>query len=59
MLIRKQKETRIFFNIYYSPHYFFILFFFIYPFIKGVQYSFTDWNGIVPEIPVSFEKSDF
>ncbi|MBE3575286.1 MAG: sugar ABC transporter permease [Firmicutes bacterium] len=33
--------------------------FFIKPFIEGVQYSFTDWNGIVPEIPLNMEKARF
>jgi raffinose/stachyose/melibiose transport system permease protein len=33
--------------------------FFIIPLFQGVKYSFTDWNGIVPEIPFNFNKSDF
>jgi raffinose/stachyose/melibiose transport system permease protein len=33
--------------------------FFLYPLIQGVQYSFTDWNGITPEIPASMAKADF
>ncbi|NLY92033.1 MAG: ABC transporter permease subunit [Firmicutes bacterium] len=33
--------------------------FFIIPLIRGVQYSFTDWNGIVPEIPLSMKKTQF
>lgn len=34
-------------------------FFFVIPFFQGIKYSFTDWNGIVPEIPFSLSKSDF
>ena len=33
--------------------------FFIFPLIQGVQYSLTDWNGIVPEIPLSMKKDEF
>ncbi|NLG84530.1 MAG: sugar ABC transporter permease [Firmicutes bacterium] len=33
--------------------------FFIKPFVEGIQYSFTDWNGVVPEIPLSFERGQF
>ncbi|NLW59055.1 MAG: sugar ABC transporter permease, partial [Firmicutes bacterium] len=33
--------------------------FFIFPLIQGVTYSFTDWNGIVPEIPLSMKKGEF
>lgn len=33
--------------------------FFVTPLLQGVQYSFTDWNGIVPEIPLTMEKNEF
>lgn len=33
--------------------------FFINPLLQGIKYSFTDWNGIVPPIPLSMEKNDF
>jgi raffinose/stachyose/melibiose transport system permease protein len=33
--------------------------FFVFPLLQGVRYSFTDWNGIVPEIPFSLEKEEF
>lgn len=33
--------------------------FFLKPFAEGIQYSFTDWNGIVPEIPLNMEKARF
>src|SRR5690554_2514822 len=33
--------------------------FFIFPLIQGVKYSFTDWNGIAPEIPLSMTKEQF
>ncbi len=58
MIIQKQKRY-IHFLVFVIPALFFYSLFFIYPFFKGVQYSFTDWNGIVPEIPISFEKEDF
>lgn len=33
--------------------------FFILPLVQGVQYSFTDWNGIAPMVPLSMEKAEF
>ncbi|HBE78087.1 MAG TPA: hypothetical protein DDW65_09960 [Firmicutes bacterium] len=33
--------------------------FFIIPFFQGIRYSFTDWNGVVPEIPFNIDKTDF
>jgi raffinose/stachyose/melibiose transport system permease protein len=33
--------------------------FFVFPLIQGVRYSFTDWNGIAPEIPLSMTKDQF
>lgn len=33
--------------------------FFITPLAQGIQYSLTDWNGIVPEIPLTMGRSDF
>lgn len=29
--------------------------FFLYTFLQGIYYSFTDWNGITPKIPVQIE----
>ncbi len=58
MVIEKNKKY-IYFFIFVIPALFFYSLFFIYPFFKGVQYSFTDWNGIVPEVPISLEKADF
>ena len=58
MIINKKKRYFYFF-IFIIPALFCYCLFFIYPFLKGIEYSFTDWNGIVPEIPVSFEKDDF
>ena len=58
MIIQKNKRY-IYFLIFLIPALFCYFLFFVYPFLKGIQYSFTDWNGIVPEIPISFEKDDF
>ncbi|HEX2954230.1 MAG TPA: sugar ABC transporter permease [Bacillota bacterium] len=33
--------------------------FFLIPLAQGVWYSFTDWNGIVPEIPLMMDKTEF
>lgn len=58
MVIQKNKKY-LYFLIFLIPAIICYSIFFIYPFIKGIQYSFTDWNGIVPEVPISFEKADF
>jgi len=54
------KKSRVFyFCLFLLPALAVYVTFFIFPLIKGVQYSFTDWNGIVPEIPLSMKKTEF
>lgn len=33
--------------------------FFLNPLIQGIGYSFTDWNGIKPEVPLNFSEDEF
>lgn len=54
------KRSRLFyFGLFLIPAFIFYLFFFIIPFFHGINYSLTDWNGIVPEIPFNISKTDF
>ena len=34
-------------------------FFFIYPFLKGISISTTNWDGLTPKTPISVSKSEF
>ncbi len=58
-MVVSKKSKIFFFIIFLLPALLLYSLFFIKPFIEGIHYSFTDWNGIVPEIPLSFEKTEF
>jgi raffinose/stachyose/melibiose transport system permease protein len=58
-MIASKKNKFFYFCLFLSPAFLLYLFFFIIPLFQGVQYSFTDWNGIVPEIPFNMSKTDF
>jgi len=54
------RKTRIFyFCLFLLPAFLLYFAFFVLPLFKGVQYSFTDWNGVVPEIPFNMSQSEF
>lgn len=54
------KKSKVFYFVFFLfPALVLYGLFFIKPLIEGVQYSFTDWNGIVPEIPLNMTKADF
>ncbi len=54
------RKTRIFyFSLFLLPAFLLYATFFIWPLLMGVQYSFTDWNGVVPEIPFNMSRSEF
>jgi raffinose/stachyose/melibiose transport system permease protein len=54
------KPSKIFyFCLFLFPAFLLYACFFIIPLFQGIRYSFTDWNGIVPEIPFSMEKQAF
>ena len=54
------KSSKVFyFSIFIMPALLLYCIFFIFPLIQGVQYSFTDWNGISPVIPLSMEKEKY
>ncbi len=58
-MIASKKNKIFYFCLFLTPAFLLYLFFFIVPFFQGIQYSFTDWNGIVPEIPFNMSKTDF
>ncbi len=58
-MIASKKNKIFYFCLFLTPAFLLYLFFFIVPLFQGIQYSFTDWNGIVPEIPFNMSKSDF
>lgn len=54
------KGTKIFYScLFLAPAFLLYLVFFIIPLFQGIQYSFTDWNGIIPEIPLSMDRISF
>ena len=54
------KSSRIFhFIVFLLPAVTLYMMFFVKPLYKGIGYSFTDWNGIVPEVQLEFEKEEF
>ncbi len=58
-MIASRKNKIFYFCLFLTPAFLLYLFFFIIPLFQGIQYSFTDWNGIVPEIPFNMSKTDF
>lgn len=58
-MVTSKKSRIIFFILFLLPAFLLYSLFFIKPLIEGVHYSFTDWNGIVPEIPLSFDENEF
>ncbi|MCG8514594.1 MAG: sugar ABC transporter permease [Halanaerobiales bacterium] len=54
------KKNRVFyFIIFLLPALLLYCTFFVFPLLQGIRFSFTDWNGIVPEIPFSLSKEQF
>lgn len=58
-MITTKKKKIIYFILFLLPAVGLYALFFIFPLIQGVQYSFTDWNGITPEIPFSISREKF
>lgn len=59
MVTNQKDRANLFFYLFVLPAFVLYFLFFIYPFLQGVVFSFTDWNGITPEIQFQFEKKDF
>ncbi|HEY8343760.1 MAG TPA: sugar ABC transporter permease [Bacillota bacterium] len=54
------RKSKVFnFCLFLLPALLLYMTFFIFPLLQGVKYSFTDWNGIAPEIPLSMTKERF
>ncbi len=58
-MIASKKSKAFYFCLFLLPAFLTYTLFFIIPFLQGILYSFTDWNGIVPEIPFNMSKTDF
>jgi raffinose/stachyose/melibiose transport system permease protein len=58
-MIASKKSKVFYFCLFLFPAFLTYALFFIFPFFQGIRYSFTDWNGIVPEIPFVMSKADF
>ncbi len=58
-MVTSKKKTVFYFIVFLFPAIFLYMIFFISPLIRGVQYSFTDWNGVAPELPFNMDKNDF
>lgn len=58
-MIASKKSKAFYFCLFLLPALLLYTLFFISPFFQGIRYSFTDWNGIVPEIPFSMSKVVF
>ena len=58
-MVASKKNKIFYFCLFLLPALALYATFFIFPLIQGVKYSFTDWNGIVPEIPLSMKKDEF
>lgn len=58
-MIASKRTKAFYFCLFLFPAFFLYLIFFIIPFFQGIQYSFTDWNGIIPDIPLRMDKTSF
>lgn len=57
--LRGQKlQDKLYFFIFILPAFVLYFIFFVLPFFKGIFYSFTDWNGITPKVPIQIKKYD-
>lgn len=58
-MVASKMSKVCYFGLFLLPALLLYTCFFIIPLIQGVQYSFTDWNGIVPEIPFIMNRGEF
>lgn len=58
-MIASKKNKFFYFCLFLAPACILYILFFIFPLFHGIQYSFTDWNGIVPEIPFNMSRAEF
>lgn len=58
MVVSKPSKV-LYATLFLFPAFLLYSLFFIVPLAQGIQYSLTDWNGIVPEIPLTMSRSDF
>lgn len=54
-----KKFNKYFLYLFIIPALVLYIAFFAYPFIQGIGYSFTNWNGLTPKIPIQVKSYDF
>lgn len=54
-----KKLNKYFLYLFILPAIVLYIAFFAYPFIQGIGYSFTNWNGLTPKIPIQLKIYDF
>ncbi|OHD16238.1 MAG: hypothetical protein A2Y34_05135 [Spirochaetes bacterium GWC1_27_15] len=59
MIVGKRGKKLLYFFLFIIPAFIFYLVVFVMPFFQGFVFSFTDWNGITPEIRIQFNKQEF
>ena len=56
----ESKVKRVsYFVAFVTPCIILYLVFFIFPFLRGIGISFTNWDGLTPKTPISLEKNEF
>lgn len=58
-MVSSKRNKILTFILFLLPAFVLYTLFFIKPLIEGVRFSFTDWNGIVPEIPLTMRRVEF
>ncbi len=59
MYVFQRKKSNRSFWLFVLPAFLLYFLFFLFPFFQGAIFSFTDWNGITPEIQSRFSKAEF
>ncbi|HOF00378.1 MAG TPA: sugar ABC transporter permease [Spirochaetota bacterium] len=54
-----KRNNKYFLYLFVIPAIVLYIVFFVYPFIQGIGYSFTNWNGLTPKIPIQVNSYDF
>lgn len=58
-MVEKKSKTAFYFTVFILPCVILYLLFFIWPFIRGIGISLTNWDGLTPKTPIILNKSDF
>jgi raffinose/stachyose/melibiose transport system permease protein len=58
-MVEPKSKTAFYFTIFIIPCMVLYILFFIAPFIKGINISLTNWDGLTPKTPIIMEKKQF